>query len=174
MNYACDFSQSETKKYFEWITIYMYIYKHDWGFHRLSLARHKDHPFFINASSNASLIFWLTIFFFVSSPPFFVGLHDSRFYVFWDVRSYATRHSDCCRRWDHRGPHGLTITGFEYRTYRPLLKEYFKRGAKWTTAPKPLLSDDLYDQVNILNFNTFTYPGRFLSGLRNDLELNRS
>ena len=37
-----------------------------------------------------------------------------------------------------------------------------------------LLSDNLYDQVNILNFNTFTYPGRFLSGLRNDLELNRS
>ena len=26
MNYACDFSQSETEKYFEWITIYMYIY----------------------------------------------------------------------------------------------------------------------------------------------------
>ena len=33
------------------------------------------------------------------------------------------------------------------------------------------MSDNLYDQVNILNFNTFTYPGRFLSGLRNDLEL---
>ena len=44
---------------------------------------------------------------------------------------------------------------FEYRAYRPLLKEYFKRGAKWTTAPKPLMSDDLYDQVIILNFNTF-------------------
>ena len=44
---------------------------------------------------------------------------------------------------------------FEYRAYRPLLKEYFKRGAKWTTAPKPLMSDDLYDQVTILNFNTF-------------------
>ena len=40
---------------------------------------------------------------------------------------------------------------FEYRAYRPLLKEYFQRGAKWTTAPKPLMSDDLYDQVNILN-----------------------
>ncbi|CAH3032131.1 unnamed protein product [Porites evermanni] len=36
---------------------------------------------------------------------------------------------------------------FEYRAYRPLLKEYFKQGAKWTTAPKPLMSDDdLYDQ----------------------------
>ena len=34
---------------------------------------------------------------------------------------------------------------FEYRLYRPLLKEYFDKGAKWTTAPKPLMSDDLYD-----------------------------
>ena len=38
---------------------------------------------------------------------------------------------------------------FEYRAYRPLLKEYFQRGAKWTVAPKPLMSDDLYDS----NFN---------------------
>ncbi|KAJ7394402.1 hypothetical protein OS493_000211 [Desmophyllum pertusum] len=35
---------------------------------------------------------------------------------------------------------------FEYRAYRPLLKEYFKGGAKWTTAPKPLMTDALYDQ----------------------------
>jgi glycine amidinotransferase len=34
---------------------------------------------------------------------------------------------------------------FEYRAYRSLLKEYFKRGAKWTTAPKPLMNDDLYN-----------------------------
>ena len=68
MNYACDFSQSETEKYFQWITIYMYMYKHDWGFHRLSLAWHKDHLFFINASSYASLIFWLTIFFCIVTP----------------------------------------------------------------------------------------------------------
>src|SRR5205085_9526018 len=27
----------------------------------------------------------------------------------------------------------------------PLLKEYFQRGAKWTAAPKPQLSDDLYN-----------------------------
>jgi len=33
---------------------------------------------------------------------------------------------------------------FEYRAYRPLLKEYFQRGARWTTAPKPSMSDDLY------------------------------
>lgn len=36
---------------------------------------------------------------------------------------------------------------FEYRAYRPLIKEYFRKGAKWTTAPKPTMSDELYDQV---------------------------
>lgn len=34
---------------------------------------------------------------------------------------------------------------FEYRAYRSLMKEYLQRGAKWTTAPKPLMSDELYD-----------------------------
>ncbi|EDO35968.1 predicted protein [Nematostella vectensis] len=34
---------------------------------------------------------------------------------------------------------------FEYRAYRPLIKEYFRRGARWTTAPKPQMSDELYD-----------------------------
>ena len=34
---------------------------------------------------------------------------------------------------------------FEYRAYRSILKEYFRQGAKWTTAPKPLMSDELYD-----------------------------
>lgn len=36
---------------------------------------------------------------------------------------------------------------FEYRAYRPLIKEYFKKGAKWTTAPKPTMANELYDQV---------------------------
>ena len=36
---------------------------------------------------------------------------------------------------------------FEYRAYRPLMKEYFHGGAKWTTAPKPQMSDELYDHV---------------------------
>ncbi len=36
---------------------------------------------------------------------------------------------------------------FEYRSYRNLIKEYFSQGAKWTTAPKPLMSDELYDQT---------------------------
>ena len=35
---------------------------------------------------------------------------------------------------------------FEYRAYRPLIKEYFSQGAKWTAAPKPQMSDELYDQ----------------------------
>lgn len=61
---------------------------------------------------------------------------------------------------------------FEYRAYRPLIKEYFRNGAKWTTAPKPTMADELYDQVRpylvrlgqvqcilkcwgfVLNFNT--------------------
>ena len=34
---------------------------------------------------------------------------------------------------------------FEYHRYRPLITEYWKRGAKWTAAPKPSMSDALYD-----------------------------
>ena len=36
---------------------------------------------------------------------------------------------------------------FEYRAYRKLMTEYFKKGAIITTAPKPLMTEDLYDQV---------------------------
>uniref|UniRef100_A0A8C4QBC0 Glycine amidinotransferase n=1 Tax=Eptatretus burgeri TaxID=7764 RepID=A0A8C4QBC0_EPTBU len=39
---------------------------------------------------------------------------------------------------------------FEYRAYRPLLREYFRRGARWTTAPKPLMQDELYDNTVII------------------------
>ena len=35
---------------------------------------------------------------------------------------------------------------FEMDAYRSLLREYFSGGAKWTSAPRPLLRDDLYDQ----------------------------
>ncbi|XP_066264525.1 glycine amidinotransferase, mitochondrial-like [Branchiostoma lanceolatum] len=35
---------------------------------------------------------------------------------------------------------------FEYRAYRSLIKEYFREGANWTTAPKPTMADELYDQ----------------------------
>jgi len=34
---------------------------------------------------------------------------------------------------------------FEYRAYRDLAKDYFHRGAMFTTAPKPTMSDKLYD-----------------------------
>jgi glycine amidinotransferase len=33
---------------------------------------------------------------------------------------------------------------FEFRSYRRLLAEYFRGGARWSAAPKPLLRDDLY------------------------------
>ena len=33
---------------------------------------------------------------------------------------------------------------FEYRPFRKLIKEYFHQGAKWTAAPKPHMSDELY------------------------------
>ncbi|XP_033099493.1 glycine amidinotransferase, mitochondrial-like [Anneissia japonica] len=41
---------------------------------------------------------------------------------------------------------------FEYRAYRRLMKEYFREGAKWTTAPKPQMSDELYDMVGTAMF----------------------
>ncbi|CAL9617557.1 Inosamine-phosphate amidinotransferase 1 [Streptomyces sp. enrichment culture] len=34
---------------------------------------------------------------------------------------------------------------FETHSYRPLLKEYFRAGARWTAAPKPELADALFD-----------------------------
>ncbi len=34
---------------------------------------------------------------------------------------------------------------FENHAYYSLFKEYFERGAKWTSAPKPPLLDELYD-----------------------------
>ena len=47
-----------------------------------------------------------------------------------------------------------------YRAYRPLIKEYFRKGAKWTTAPKPQMSDELYDQVLWNYFLEFSYFSR--------------
>lgn len=37
---------------------------------------------------------------------------------------------------------------FEYRPYRKLIKDYFRQGAKWTAAPKPQMSDELYAPEN--------------------------
>lgn len=36
---------------------------------------------------------------------------------------------------------------YEMLPYRPLLNEYFHAGARWTSAPKPQLSDALYDST---------------------------
>jgi glycine amidinotransferase len=33
---------------------------------------------------------------------------------------------------------------FEYRAYRSLVKDYFRRGARWTAAPRATMADDLY------------------------------
>jgi glycine amidinotransferase len=41
---------------------------------------------------------------------------------------------------------------FESCAYRPLLKAYFKAGARWSAAPKPELKDERYD-------STWTDPG---------------
>ncbi len=44
---------------------------------------------------------------------------------------------------------------FEYRAYRKLIKDYFKKGAKWTAAPKPLMSDKLYNLDFDMHFKSF-------------------
>ena len=45
-------------------------------------------------------------------------------------------------------PMGWRTRFFEYRAYRKLMTEYFKKGAIVTTAPKPLMTDQLFDQVS--------------------------
>lgn len=56
---------------------------------------------------------------------------------------------------------------FEYRAYRPLIKEYFEQGAKWTAAPKPQMSDELYDQQypikGVEDRNKLTAEGKFVT-----------
>ena len=44
-------------------------------------------------------------------------------------------------------PMGWRTRFFEYQAYRKLMTEYFKKGAIVTTAPKPIMGDELYDQV---------------------------
>jgi glycine amidinotransferase len=34
---------------------------------------------------------------------------------------------------------------FETASYRPILKDYFRRGARWTAAPRPQLAEELFD-----------------------------
>jgi glycine amidinotransferase len=38
---------------------------------------------------------------------------------------------------------------FETLAYRPLFKEYFRKGARWTSAPKPELSDRAYNTKDV-------------------------
>lgn len=41
---------------------------------------------------------------------------------------------------------------FEYRSYRRLIKSYFREGAAWTAAPKPLMGAELYrDDFSIVD-----------------------
>lgn len=44
---------------------------------------------------------------------------------------------------------------YEYRAYRRLVKGYFETGARWTAAPKPSLSDALYNDNFIPEGRTF-------------------
>lgn len=46
---------------------------------------------------------------------------------------------------------------FEFRAYRGLIKEYFRCGARWTTAPKPLMSDALYNEQVLAGDETFDF-----------------
>jgi glycine amidinotransferase len=36
---------------------------------------------------------------------------------------------------------------FETHSYRTVLKDYFRRGARWTAAPRPQLTDELFDPL---------------------------
>ncbi|MDP9120919.1 MAG: amidinotransferase [Acidobacteriota bacterium] len=40
---------------------------------------------------------------------------------------------------------------FEVHAFRTLLKDYFRRGARWTSAPRPELVDALYDPAALAN-----------------------
>jgi glycine amidinotransferase len=41
-------------------------------------------------------------------------------------------------------PMGMRVRFFEYLPYRELVKEYFRRGARWSAAPKPSMADAMY------------------------------
>ncbi len=54
---------------------------------------------------------------------------------------------------------------FETHSYRKLLKDYFRRGARWTAAPRPQLTDELFD----LNFR-LPEPGEPISYILTEFE----
>ena len=53
------------------------------------------------------------------------------------------------------------------RAYHPLIKEYFKQGAKWTTALKPQMADQLYDFhypiENMMDRTKLATAGKFVT-----------
>ena len=46
---------------------------------------------------------------------------------------------------------------FETRPYKPLLNEYFRSGARWTIAPKPTMTADLYRHVRLATEDLFRH-----------------
>lgn len=56
---------------------------------------------------------------------------------------------------------------FEYRAYRPLIKDYFRKGANWTTPPKPTMADELYDHnypiENVEDRHKLAAQGKFVT-----------
>ena len=84
----------------------------------------------------------------------------------WEV---ATGHANACPRdlllvvGDEiiEAPMAQRARFFEYRAYRRLVTEYFRGGARWTTAPKPLMGDDLYDErarLGAVPFDFASFP----------------
>ncbi len=69
---------------------------------------------------------------------------------------------------------------YESAAYRPLLKEYFRRGARWTAAPKPELRDDLYvddyaaQEVSVITEFEPTFDAADFLRLGRDLIVQRS
>ncbi len=55
---------------------------------------------------------------------------------------------------------------FEAWAYRSLFKEYWRQGAKWISAPKPQLTDELYD----LNFEPSEYGDKELRFVTQEFE----
>ena len=51
---------------------------------------------------------------------------------------------------------------FEVFAYRPLLQEYYQRGARWVSAPRPMLRDDMFDP-NGIRSEPDTDPRTFLT-----------
>ena len=48
---------------------------------------------------------------------------------------------------------------FEFRAYRTLIKKYFRRGARWTMAPKPLMTDALYRELDSSELEASGFAG---------------